>query len=127
MATESPLVARITLVYFEAGGGHRSVMNAVCAVIREQRRPWDIECLNLQELLDPVAFGSLHLLHHGIWRDAVGLRLRAGSGLMWLLVMMGLGWLLTICRLRSGSLWPAILAHSACTFFMNVTIFCRLM
>jgi hypothetical protein len=73
------------------------------------------------------AFASVHLLHHGISKDAAGLHLRPGSGLVWLLVIMALGWLLTICRLRSGSLWPAVLAHSASTLFMNVTIFCLLM
>jgi 1,2-diacylglycerol 3-beta-galactosyltransferase len=51
---EHSSVARVTFVYFDAGGGHRSVMNALCAVIRDQRRPWEIQCLNLQELLDPV-------------------------------------------------------------------------
>jgi len=78
-------------------------------------------------LANAFAFGSVHLLHHGIWRDATGMHFRVGSGLMWLLVMMGLGWLLTLCRVRSGSLWPAILAHSACTLSMNVTIFCMWM
>jgi 1,2-diacylglycerol 3-beta-galactosyltransferase len=29
-------------------------MNALCAVIREQQRPWETQCLNLQVLLDPV-------------------------------------------------------------------------
>jgi 1,2-diacylglycerol 3-beta-galactosyltransferase len=52
--TERPSAARITFVYFDAGGGHRSAMNALCAAIRGQERPWEIECLNLQELLDPV-------------------------------------------------------------------------
>ena len=62
-------------------------------------------------LANAFAFGSVHLLHHGIWRDAAGVHLRLGSGLMMVLVMMGLSWVLTVCRLRSGSLWPAVLAH----------------
>ena len=74
-------------------------------------------------LANALAFGSVHLLHHGIWKDAAGLHLRPGSGLMMVLVMMGLSWAFTICRLRSGSLWPAVLAHSACTLFMTATIF----
>jgi membrane protease YdiL (CAAX protease family) len=69
------------------------------------------------------AFGSVHLLHHGISKDAAGLHLRLGSGLVWLLATAGLGWALTVCRVRSGSLWPAILAHSASTLVMNLTIF----
>jgi uncharacterized protein len=78
-------------------------------------------------LANALAFGSVHLLHHGISKDAAGLHVRPGSGLMMVLVMMGLSWLFTICRLRSGSLWPAVLAHSACTLFMNMTIFYMLM
>jgi hypothetical protein len=78
-------------------------------------------------LANAFAFGSVHLLHHGIWRDAAGWHFRMGSGLMFLLVGMGLSWLFTVCRLRSGSLWPAILAHSACTLAMNVAIFCMWM
>jgi uncharacterized protein len=78
-------------------------------------------------LANALAFGSVHLLHHGIWKDAAGLHLRPGSGLMLVLVMMGLSWVFTLCRLRSGSLWPAVLAHSACTLCMNVTIFCMFM
>jgi hypothetical protein len=78
-------------------------------------------------LANAFAFGSVHLLHHGIVRDAAALHLRPASGLIWLLVMMGVGWLFTICRLRGGSLWPAVLAHAACTLFMNVTIFGMLM
>jgi len=69
------------------------------------------------------AFASLHLLHHGVSRDAAGLHVRVGSGLMWLLVIMGMAWVLTICQLRSGSLWPAILAHSADTLVTNVAMF----
>jgi 1,2-diacylglycerol 3-beta-galactosyltransferase len=54
LPTNSPSAAKITFVYFDAGGRHRSATNALCAVIRHQQRPWRIECLNLQELLDPV-------------------------------------------------------------------------
>jgi hypothetical protein len=81
---------------------------------------------NIATFANAFAFASVHLLHHGVSRDAAGLHVRVGSGLMWLLVGMGLAWVLTICRLRGGSLWPAILAHSASTLFMNVTIFCAL-
>ncbi len=47
---------RVSFVYFDAGGGHRSALSAVCAAVREQRLPWEVECLNLQELLDPLDF-----------------------------------------------------------------------
>ncbi len=46
--------ARLTFVYFDAGGGHRSATKALVAAAQEQRLPWEIECLNLQELLDSL-------------------------------------------------------------------------
>jgi UDP-N-acetylglucosamine:LPS N-acetylglucosamine transferase len=46
--------ARLSFVYFDAGGGHRSAARALTAAAQEQRSPWEIECLNLQELLDPL-------------------------------------------------------------------------
>jgi Glycosyltransferase family 28 C-terminal domain len=52
--TKPPSVGKITFVYFDAGGGHRSAMNALRSVIGEEQKPWEVECLNLQELLDPV-------------------------------------------------------------------------
>jgi len=52
--TQVESAAKLTFVYFDAGGGHRSAADALCSVIREQRRPWEIACLNLQELLDDI-------------------------------------------------------------------------
>jgi UDP-N-acetylglucosamine:LPS N-acetylglucosamine transferase len=43
----------IDLVYFNAGGGHRSAALALEAVIREQQRPWHVRLVNLFEVLDP--------------------------------------------------------------------------
>ena len=45
---------RIDLIFFEAGGGHRAAANALKSVIEEQRRPWDVQMLNLQEILDSL-------------------------------------------------------------------------
>lgn len=45
---------KITFAFFDAGGGHRSALNALRAVIEQQQRPWEIDALNLQELLDTV-------------------------------------------------------------------------
>lgn len=44
----------IELVFFDAGGGHRSAANALCEVSRRQQRPWDMRMMNLQELLDDL-------------------------------------------------------------------------
>jgi len=45
---------RIDLIFFEAGGGHRAAANALRSVIAQQNRPWEINLLNLQEILDPL-------------------------------------------------------------------------
>jgi 1,2-diacylglycerol 3-beta-galactosyltransferase len=45
---------KVTLVYFDAGGGHRASMLALRSVIEAQQRPWQLTALNLQELLDSV-------------------------------------------------------------------------
>jgi UDP-N-acetylglucosamine:LPS N-acetylglucosamine transferase len=43
----------IDLVYFNAGGGHRSAALAVDSVIRDKGLPWDVRLVNLFEVLDP--------------------------------------------------------------------------
>src|SRR5271156_1656127 len=43
----------IDLVYFNAGGGHRSAAVALDAVIRELALPWQVRLVNLFEVLDP--------------------------------------------------------------------------
>src|SRR5258708_31572108 len=43
----------IDLVYFNAGGGHRSAAVALETVIRELALPWAVRLVNLFEILDP--------------------------------------------------------------------------
>lgn len=45
---------KLTIVFFDAGGGHRNAANAIKTVIEQQNRPWNVELLNLQELLDTI-------------------------------------------------------------------------
>jgi hypothetical protein len=45
---------KITIVFFDAGGGHRSAAEALKSVLETQPRPWKVELLNLQELLDQL-------------------------------------------------------------------------
>src|SRR5689334_2630299 len=53
----APLTRRkITLIYIDAGGGHRAAATALCEVIRQQQRPWDLEMVCIQDLLDPIDF-----------------------------------------------------------------------
>src|ERR1700680_300902 len=51
---ESGRMKTIELVFFDAGGGHRSAANALCEVVRREKRPWDMQMMNLQELLDDM-------------------------------------------------------------------------
>ena len=44
---------RVGLVYFDAGGGHRSAANALRLVI-DQQQPWQVDLINLQQLLEPI-------------------------------------------------------------------------
>jgi len=74
-------------------------------------------------LVNSLAFSAVHFLHYGIARDADGWRLRLLPGVLWVLLMMGISWLFTLCRRRSGSIWPAVLSHSVFNLVMNLTIF----
>jgi len=44
----------IDLVFFDAGGGHRSAANALKHVIGQQNRNWEVRLVNLQQLLEPL-------------------------------------------------------------------------
>lgn len=47
-------MGKLRIIFFDAGGGHRNAANAIKMVIEQQRRPWTVELLNLQELLDSI-------------------------------------------------------------------------
>jgi hypothetical protein len=51
---ESVGMKTLELVFFDAGGGHRSAANALCEVVRREERPWEMRMMNLQELLDEM-------------------------------------------------------------------------
>jgi 1,2-diacylglycerol 3-beta-galactosyltransferase len=59
-------VTKIDFIYFDAGGGHRAAATALKTVIEDQRRPWEIRMVHLQELLDPL----------DIFRKITGIRLQ---------------------------------------------------
>ena len=44
----------IDLVFFDAGGGHRSAATALKQVMEQQDRDWTVRLVNLQELLAPL-------------------------------------------------------------------------
>jgi 1,2-diacylglycerol 3-beta-galactosyltransferase len=49
-----PRNAKLQFVYFDAGGGHRSAALALQSVIESQQYGWDVELMNLQEVLDEL-------------------------------------------------------------------------
>jgi UDP-N-acetylglucosamine:LPS N-acetylglucosamine transferase len=67
---------KITLIYIDAGGGHRAAATALCEVIRHQQRPWDVEMVSIQDLLEPIDFIRKHT---GIqFQDVYNIMLRRG-------------------------------------------------
>jgi membrane protease YdiL (CAAX protease family) len=64
-------------------------------------------------LVNSLLFGMIYLYLHGIWHDASGFHLRAGSAAVAIFLMACIGAVFTLCRTLSGSLWPAMAAHAA--------------
>jgi len=62
----------LTIVFHDAGGGHRSAAGALQTILEAQHRPWNVRLLNLQELLEPIDF-----VHR-----ATGLRIQDGYNLI---------------------------------------------
>src|SRR6476646_6603733 len=89
---------KIDLLFFDAGGGHRSAANALKEVIERQGRPWRIELINLQEALDEL----------DVFRKPTGVRLEDCYNLLlnkgWTLgsPLMTRGMQLIIRALHSG-------------------------
>lgn len=86
-------------------------------------RRWNVV---IATLVNGFAYGLMHLLHvHGVWHDAAGFHLRLVSGALMVLLLAGLGATFTLCRLWTGSLWCAVVAHAACNLAMISAIFVR--
>jgi UDP-N-acetylglucosamine:LPS N-acetylglucosamine transferase len=74
--SQEPVGPVVTIVFHDAGGGHRSTCDALKSTLAAQARPWEVSLLNLQELLD-----SLDVVHSvtGLRvEDAYNLILRKG-------------------------------------------------
>ncbi len=61
---------RITILFFDAGGGHRNASEALKTTLQE--RGWDVHLMNVQELLDSIDFV----------RGLTGLRIQDGYNLI---------------------------------------------
>ena len=48
--------SKICLIYIDSGGGHRAAATALGEVIQQQQRPWDLQMVCIQDLLDSIDF-----------------------------------------------------------------------
>ena len=103
-------MARIALLYFNAGGGHRAAALALQALIAQQQRPWQVDLLNLVDLLDPQ--GRFERLTGMAPEDLYNRRLKRG----WTLGMaQELKLLQAMIRLGHGTMLKVLQRHWAQT------------
>ena len=57
---------KIRILFHDAGGGHRNAATALQTVLAQQRRPWDVELVQFQELTD----------HLDVLRKLTGIRIQ---------------------------------------------------
>jgi membrane protease YdiL (CAAX protease family) len=74
-------------------------------------------------VVNGLAFGLIHLHVHGLWHDAAGFHLRLVSGALMVLLLAGVSAVFTLCRLRTGSMYAAMIAHATCNLAMIGAIF----
>lgn len=55
------IMPKVQLLFFDAGGGHRSAATALRAVCQEQQPSWEIELVNIGKLLEPLDFFHQYL------------------------------------------------------------------
>jgi glycosyl transferase family 28 len=67
---------KLTIVFHHAGGGHRSTADALKSTLTSQDRPWEVNFLNIQELLAPL--DVLHRVTGLHIEDVYNLILRKG-------------------------------------------------
>ena len=88
---------KVDFIYFDAGGGHRAAANALRQVMEQQKRPFEIRMVNLQEVLDAM----------DVFRKVTGLRLQDVYNLM-----LKKGWTLGSPQLMVGMHRVIRLFHS---------------
>lgn len=74
-------------------------------------------------IVNSFAFAVVHIFHFGFVVEGTTLQYLVGPGIVWFLLMFILSILFTVCRKKSGSLLPAILAHSSFNLIMCITTF----
>ncbi len=96
---------KVDFIYFDAGGGHRAAANALRQVMEQQRRPFEIRMVNLQEVLDAM----------DVFRKLTGLRLQDIYNLM-----LKKGWTLGSPQLMVGMHGVIRLFHSKTVRLLEV-------
>lgn len=99
-------MTNIDFVYFDAGGGHRAAATALKTVIEDQKRPWNVRLINLQEVLHSL----------DVFRKLTGIRLEDIYNLMlakgWTLgSAQGLMFMHGVIRLYHGSTTKLLSRH----------------
>ncbi len=90
-------VKKLDLIFFDAGGGHRAAANALKSVMDQQKRPFELTLVNLQEALDAI----------DVFRKLTGVRLQDIYNLM-----LKKGWTLGSPQLTTGMHLVIRLFHS---------------
>jgi len=67
---------KLTIVFHHGGGGHRATADALKSILTEQEQPWDVNLLNMQEVLAPL--DVLHRVTGLHVEDTYNLILRKG-------------------------------------------------
>jgi 1,2-diacylglycerol 3-beta-galactosyltransferase len=80
-------VKRLNFLFFDAGGGHRAAANALRDTMQRQGLPFEIELINLQEILDEL----------DIFRKLTGLRMQDIYNLL-----LKKGWTLGAAQILAG-------------------------
>lgn len=75
-------------------------------------------------IIDSIFFALIHLFHHGIVKDQAGqINFYPLSGFIWVLLMFGTAMAFATLKKNSGSIYPAIAAHTVFNLVMNLCIF----
>ncbi len=75
-------------------------------------------------VIDSLFFALIHLFHHGLVKDAAGgIHFYPLSGFIWVLLMFSTAMVFAWLKKRSGSIFPAVIAHAVFNFVMNLAIF----
>jgi membrane protease YdiL (CAAX protease family) len=73
-------------------------------------------------LIGSLAWSLVYLHIHAIWQDAAGFHFRLVSGLLSIFLLACVGVVFILCRMLSGSLWPAMAAHAGFNLTFNAAI-----